>query len=232
MHQQPPGPAPGPPDPSLQPPPPAAPALQQPPPTASRPASGRRWPKRAAVAAAVVVALIAGVAIGSAGSGNAGELTTAHRNLGTANRNLSAARSQVSTLSAEYSAAKAQAAHAATVADAKARAAYAARNTALVQRSRSLDQRAKAISATEGIIQSSQISSDGVYVVGRDIKAGVYHTSGDGGQTDTACYYATLNSTNTSDISDNNNFDGPETVDLNSAYAFQISGPCTWIRVS
>jgi len=33
-----------------------------------------------------------------------------------------------------------------------------------------------------------------------------------------------------SDISDNNNFDGPETVNLNGVYAFQISGPCTWYR--
>jgi len=39
-----------------------------------------------------------------------------------------------------------------------------------------------------------------------------------------------LNSSNTSDISDNNNFDGPETVDVNGAYAFQISGPCEWVR--
>lgn len=71
-----------------------------------------------------------------------------------------------------------------------------------------------------------------MYVVGKDIKPGVYHTngSGDAGQND--CYYATLNSTDTFNIADNNNFDGPETVDVSSAYAFQISGPCTWVRVS
>ena len=33
----------------------------------------------------------------------------------------------------------------------------------------------------------------------------------------------------TSDINNNNNFDGPETVDLSSGvHAFEISGPCTW----
>jgi hypothetical protein len=71
-----------------------------------------------------------------------------------------------------------------------------------------------------------------VYVVGKDIKSGTWHTNGDGGQTDNECYYATINSTNTSDIADNNNFDGPETVDVSRAYAFQISGPCTWVLVS
>jgi hypothetical protein len=67
-------------------------------------------------------------------------------------------------------------------------------------------------------------------VVGSDIASGTWHTAGDGGSGD-QCYYATLNSTNTSDISDNNNFDGPETVSLSGAYAFQISGPCTWVKV-
>jgi multidrug efflux pump subunit AcrA (membrane-fusion protein) len=158
-------------------------------------------------------------------------LTTANRNLTAANGNLTAAQGQVSTLRAEYSAAKTQAQHATATADAKAKAAYAARNAALNARSNSLDQRAKAISATEGQLQSSKISSDGVYVVGKDIQPGIYHTNGDGGLTSTACYFATLNSTDTSNISDNNNFDGPETVDVSSAYAFEISGPCTWVRV-
>jgi hypothetical protein len=37
--------------------------------------------------------------------------------------------------------------------------------------------------------------------------------------------------TNTSDIIDNNNFNGPETVNLSSVYAFQISGGCTWTKM-
>ena len=67
------------------------------------------------------------------------------------------------------------------------------------------------------------ISQDGVYVVGTDIPGGAWHTSG-GSQ----CYEATLNSTNTSDIIDNNNFTGPDTVSLSGAKAFQIGGGCTW----
>ena len=54
------------------------------------------------------------------------------------------------------------------------------------------------------------------------------HTPGDGGQGGNSCYFATLNSTNTDDISDNNNnFDGAETVDLSGVYAIDINGPCT-----
>jgi hypothetical protein len=45
------------------------------------------------------------------------------------------------------------------------------------------------------------------------------------------CHFATLNSTDTSNSADNNNFDGPETVDVSGAYAFRISGPCTWVLV-
>jgi hypothetical protein len=196
------------------------------------PAPQRRWPRRAAIAGAVIVALLAGVSIGSTASNNAGALNLAHRNLNTADRNLAATRVQASTLRAEYSAAKTQARQATGTADARAKAAYASRNEALDARSRSLTRRARAVSTAEGQVQSSTISSDGVYVVGKDIQSGTYHTSGDDGQTDNECYYATLNSSNTSDISDNNNFDGPETVDVSGAYAFQISGPCTWIRES
>ncbi len=76
--------------------------------------------------------------------------------------------------------------------------------------------------------QATQISSSGVYVVGQDIASGTWHTGGDGGQTGNQCYYALLHSSNTSDIIDNNNFDGPETVSTSGAYALEIDGPCTW----
>jgi len=225
-------------------PPTAQPPEGQPP--SASPSSGlgaasarqRRWPKRAAWIAAIVVALLAGVGIGSAGSNNADALNAAQQKLKTANQNLAsakqdlaAARTQVSTLQSETSAAKTQAQQATTTANAKAKAAYRARNAALDARSKSLGQRARAIKAAEGQLQSSRISADGVYVVGRDIKPGIYHTNGDGGLTDEECYFATLNSSSTSDIADNNNFDGPETVDAGGAYALQISGPCTWVRV-
>ena len=71
--------------------------------------------------------------------------------------------------------------------------------------------------------EATQISSDGVYVIGKDIAGGTWHTSG--GQ---QCYEATLSSTDTSNIIDNNNFTGPDTVSLTGAKAFDISGGCTW----
>jgi hypothetical protein len=71
--------------------------------------------------------------------------------------------------------------------------------------------------------EATQISSDGVYVIGQDIPGGTWHTSG-GSQ----CYEATLGSTDTSNILDNNNFTGPDTVSLAGAKAFDVSGGCTW----
>ncbi|HEX5295408.1 MAG TPA: hypothetical protein VFW50_00240 [Streptosporangiaceae bacterium] len=71
--------------------------------------------------------------------------------------------------------------------------------------------------------EATQISDDGVYVIGQDIPGGTWHTSG-GSQ----CYEATLASTDTSNIMDNNNFTGPDTVSLVGAKAFDISGGCTW----
>jgi hypothetical protein len=73
--------------------------------------------------------------------------------------------------------------------------------------------------------EATQISADGVYVIGTDIAGGTWHTSG--GQ---QCYEATLASTDTSNIIDNNNFTGPDTVSLAGAVAFQITGGCAWQR--
>ena len=66
--------------------------------------------------------------------------------------------------------------------------------------------------------------------MGQDIRPGTYHTSGAGANASAGgeCYYATLSSDNTQDIIDNNDFNGPETVDVTGAHAFQISGGCTW----
>jgi hypothetical protein len=62
---------------------------------------------------------------------------------------------------------------------------------------------------------ATQIRLNGVYVIGSGIPGGIWHTSGG-----SSCYEATLNSTNTDDIRDNNNFTGSDTVDLTGAYAF------------
>jgi hypothetical protein len=72
--------------------------------------------------------------------------------------------------------------------------------------------------------QATEISADGVYVIGQDIPGGTWHTSG-GSQ----CYEATLSGTDTiNDIISNDNFTGPNTVSLEGVKAFDISGGCTW----
>ena len=74
--------------------------------------------------------------------------------------------------------------------------------------------------------------SDGTYRIGPDVPAGVYKTDGKGDGSGTGCYYAVLNSLNTTDIASNNNFDGPTVVQLpSSEAAFEVSGGCTWSRV-
>ena len=78
--------------------------------------------------------------------------------------------------------------------------------------------------------QATQISDDGVYVVGQDIPGGTWHTSG-GSQ----CYEATLSGLDTGNVDDiinNNNFSGPDTVSLTGVKAFDISGGCTWNHIS
>ena len=65
------------------------------------------------------------------------------------------------------------------------------------------------------------------FQIGSDIPGGAWHSSG--GQ---QCYEATLASTDTSNIIDNNNFTGPDTVDLSGAKAFDITGGCAWQQIS
>lgn len=73
--------------------------------------------------------------------------------------------------------------------------------------------------------QPEQIG-EGLYVVPSEIKPGRYHTTGG-----TDCYWARLSSTDTTDIIDNNNFSGPQTIDIQSGdKAVDFEGDCTWGR--
>lgn len=67
---------------------------------------------------------------------------------------------------------------------------------------------------------------EGIYVVGKDIKPGRYHTGGG-----SLCYWARLSSLNTSDIIDNSNITGPQTIEVGSGdAALEIDGDCTFGR--
>lgn len=202
----------------------------------------RRWPRRAGIAVLAIVILLAGVGIGASANSHAEALASARSSNVSLQDQVSTLNSKLSALQGQLTTAQAQArnavAIAATAANTKAAAAYATRNAALSQQTATLKQQQttlaqqqQAVKAQMGELQASQISGDGVYVVGKDIKAGLYHTNGSGNTGANDCYFATLNSTDTSNIANNNNFDGPETVDVSSAYAFEVNGPCTWVKV-
>ena len=195
--------------------------------------------RRVLIGVALVVALGVGIAIGAAAGSNTSALNAANSQVSSLKGQASALQGQMATLEGQVSSLndsvtswKGQAEHATATADAKAAAAYAARNSALNQQAATLKQQQKTVAAEMGQLQANQISGDGVYVVGKDIKSGTWHTNGSGNTGQNDCYFAALNSTDTNNIADNNNFDGAETVDVSGAYAFQVSGPCTWVLVS
>jgi hypothetical protein len=79
--------------------------------------------------------------------------------------------------------------------------------------------------------RNSVMSGDGVYVVGSDIRHGVYHTTGALGGRQGNCYIALLGSTNTGDIIDNANVTGPDTITINSGVkAVETNGCKAWTR--
>ncbi len=200
---------------------------------------GRKWVGRTALVAGFVVVLVIGYAAGNNGKGSLQQsLSQTKSELSATQAKLAAAKTELATaqgnlISAQNKEQKEQAIaqQATQTADANAKAQYASQEATLKQEQQQLTSAEQTVKTEEGQLQASEISASGVYVVGQDIKSGTWHTNGDGGMTDNECYYATLNSNNTFDISDNNNFDGDETVDVSGVYAFQISGPCTWYYV-
>ena len=199
---------------------------------------------------ALVAALGIGIGIGAAAGSNTSALNAANSQVASLKGQVSSLKGQVSSLTGQVSsdnatvtAAQGKAATAQQTANANAAAAYKGREAALAQtyqgkeaalsaQQQTVKQQEATLKQELGRVQASQISGDGVYVVGKDIKSGTWHTNGSGNTGQNDCYFATLNSTDTTNIADNNNFDGPETVDVSSAYAFEISGPCTWVLVS
>jgi hypothetical protein len=213
----------------------------------------RKWPKRLAVGGGLVLALGIGVGIGEAGhstgisqdtfNASQAQVSTLKGQVSALKGQVSSLQTQVSNDSATAAAAQNKAATAQQTANASAAAAYKGKEAALAQtyqgkeaalsaQQQTVNQQEKTLKQELGQVQASSISGDGVYVVGQDIKSGTWHTNGSGDTGANDCYFATLNSTDTSNIADNNNFDGPETVDLSGAYAFQVSGPCTWVLAS
>ena len=191
----------------------------------------RRSPlaRRLAIAGAVIVALIAGVGIAAASNSHSSQLAASQKTVHRLESQIGTLKQQLITASQKVATAQNAATTAQTVANTRAAAKYAARMSALQSQQSQVARTQKRLNRQLGAVQASQIGGQSaVYVVGTDMQAGLYHSQG---STDgSSCYFATLNSTDTSNIADNNNFTGPETVQVNS-YAFETDGSCTWVKV-
>jgi hypothetical protein len=150
-----------------------------------------------------------------------------------ASSNVAALHSQLEAASLQAKAAtdRANGAEAAAVKTAKTK--LASQSAALDARKKQLDgqasavaEREAAVAAAEGHLKANTITGEGVFGVGADMQPGTWHTNGASG-----CYYAILNSTDTSDIADNNNTDGPATVTLQSGKYFEVSGCADWTKI-
>jgi hypothetical protein len=171
----------------------------------------------------LIVAFVLGVAAGTAEQSRQTSIAS-HANAVLGGQ-LHKAQQNYSHAQQAAAAAQSRADNAVAVANQAAKAKYAAKMAAANALLRKLR-------TEQQVVQQNSISQDGVYVVGQDIAPGIYHTSGAGAGSDPMqCYFATLNSTNTSDIADNNNFNGPETVNLGGIAALQISGGCQWTKI-
>jgi hypothetical protein len=133
------------------------------------------------------------------------------------------------TLRSQVTVADARAADAVSAAQAAAQKDYAARNAALNREAARLNGQRQAIAAEIGELQANTIVAAGLYVVGHDLKSGTWHTAGDGKVDGGLCAYVVYSSANRP--SNTIRLDGPSTVDLSGAYAFEIGGPCTWVRL-
>lgn len=179
-----------------------------------------------------LVLLIIGIGIGAAANSKTSLINSQKAQISRLQATVSLDKGELTNERLQVTNARAQAKNAMSLALTQVRGQYKAKFAALqAQEQKAAGLQAK-LNRELGVVAKSTISEDGVYVVGKDIPSGVFHTSGapSGGSPGGQCYYATLGSTDTSNILDNNNFNGPETVDVSGAYAFQISGGCTWHR--
>lgn len=184
-----------------------------------------RWVKATLFTVGGLVLLFIGIGIGATGSSQASLINSQKARISRLQATVATDKSRLSTERLQLSDAQAQAKNATSIALTQVRNQYKSKFAALQAKEQKAAGLQAKLNRELGVVAKSTISADGVYVIGKDIPSGVYHTSG-GGQ----CYFATLGSTDTSNILDNNNFNGPETVDVSGAYAFNISGGCTWHR--
>lgn len=190
--------------------------------TSTKPA----WYRRTWVIA--VITGLLGIGIGAASSGStdikqsaeyksvAKQRDDARSDLASKNDELAKAQADLKSIAGDLPAREA--------AVTKKEADLSARESDVKTREAAVKKRENAVSKTEQLIEDNTLTGEGLYEVGADIKAGTYKTKGAPG-----CYYAILNSSDTSDIADNNNTDGPATVTVHNGQFLELSGCDDWV---
>jgi hypothetical protein len=201
-------------------------------PSTTTPTQNTPWYRRTWVIA--VVAGLVGLIIGAAGAGSTDPTTTAEykalsAKLDTAASARDDAESKLANAQEEVSAAQQELST--KLGDIPARedavsqkeAALNDREAALTAKDKEVTTREKAVGLVEKDIAANTIDGEGIYEVGSDITAGKYKTEGG-----SDCYYAILNSTDTSDIADNGNVSGPAFVTVRNGQYLELSGCAEW----
>lgn len=88
-----------------------------------------------------------------------------------------------------------------------------------------------AVQSAQAVVVQNQIGH-GVFVVGKDVKAGTYHTTGPDGSNFSGCYYEWKGSTDANaQIIDNNISQGPATATLTDGQVFTTNGCSAWQKI-
>lgn len=196
------------------------------------PTRRRRWPWIVGIAAAFLL----GLGIGAIATSNQDKVDQLEEQLATASKQRDVAQAKVHDREAQRRANVASVAAAKTANEAAVRKAAAAKQAADQKAAEKAAADAKAAAeiqanaarqAAAEAAKKDGFTGDGVRAVGAEINPGLWHTDGNVSN----CYYAILNSTDTSDIEDNNNTPGPASVTLQAGKYFETSGCSPWRRI-
>lgn len=169
--------------------------------------SGKSWYRARWVlpVVALILGLFIGIGMGAATSSGQKEIAAANNRAAAAEGEIAAAKSEAKTATDTLAAAQQGIADQRAALDAAA-AAVAARE--------------KKVGAVEKAALANTFAGDGTYLVGKDVRPGVYKAAAM-----TGCYWARLKSIDTSDIIDNQNADGPVVLQiLATDKAVEVSG--------
>lgn len=192
------------------------------------------WYRRGWVIA--IAALLVGVGIGSASGGTdptktseyksvAKDLKDAQSDLATAQSELDTATSDLKTIAGELPEREAQL-KADQAALAKAQETLSTDQASLAKAQAAVAKREKKVGIVETEIAANTIPGDGIYEVGRDMKAGTYRSGApDSGN----CYHSVNADANGDDIKSNNNTAGPSLVNVSNGEFFETSGCNEWV---